>query len=304
MGDFIKKMLSQKRFLVMLLSYSIGVLTIPLLQVAVHDIGQAILTILPHVVVILVILVGVPAVLSETLQKSQKNQLMQQVMRDIFSHNQQVVMDAMMIITDHDWHIGDNSFLHGLEAESVQWHDLHLNGANLTGANLFRVNLENTFLEHADLRHAEISMANFQDTKLSYSDMSEGRFLTSNFRGTNLHGTICKNARFAHSDFGGAILMGTDLCGADLTRVNLQGARFIQYAKFDQDTILPTAKLISPDGQRNKVLNLRWHPKFDWTPYQTGEAYRGYSDEWKQQMGWIDPSHMPVIDEDIQGYLA
>jgi len=286
------------------LGYLLGLLTIPLIQLAFADVGTWVLTIVPPIVVILVVLMGVQTIIQQTLLQYQDLQQRKQVMRDILSNHKQTVDDAMVILTDHNWHLGGDSFLRGLVAESVNWSDCHLNGANLQGADLFRANLDNTWLEHANLRHADISMANLQDVKLSYANLSEGKFMTSDLRGANLHGTICHNSKLAHSNLGRAILMGTDLRGTDLTRVNLQGARFIRYAKFDQHTILPTAKLISRDGTRSKIVNLHWHENFDWTPYQTGEAYRGYSDEWKAQMGWMDPATLPAIDEDIQSFLA
>lgn len=291
-----------KRFI--FLGYILGILTIPLLQLAFEDIGAFVLTVAPPILVVIVILMGMQVIIQQTLWQYQEVQQRRQVLRDILSSHQDTVHDAMRVLTDHNWHLGGDGFLRGVTAESVQWANLHLNGANLQGADLFRAKLENTWLEHANLRGADVSMANLKDIKLSYANLTDGKFVTSDFYGANLHGTICLNAKLAHSNLGNTVLMGTDLRGADLTRVNLQGARFIRYAKFDKNTILPTAKLISRDGQRSKILNLHWRENFDWTPYQTGEAYRGYSEEWKTQMGWVDPAQLPAIDEDLQNFLA
>lgn|GEM_PF-7117861 len=304
MRKFLRSIIYLKSRYHLILGYLLGILTIPLLQLAINDIGAWVLVVVPPTLAVLVILKGLQTIIQQTLLQYDQMQQRKQVMRDILSNHQQTVADAMALLTEQNWHLGADGFLRGLVAESVSWANLHLNGANLQGADLFRADLSNTWLEHANLRGADVSMATLQHVQLSYANMAVGKFLTSDFRGANLHGAICAGAKLAHSNLADAVLMGADLRGADLTRVNLQGARFLQYAKFDQHTILPVAKLISSDGKRSKIVNLRWHETFDWTPYQTGEAYRGYSDEWKTQMGWVDPATMPSIDEDVQSFLA
>jgi uncharacterized protein YjbI with pentapeptide repeats len=304
MGKFIQKLLYHKSSRSAILGYLFGILSIPLLQLAFTDIQSFVVIVVPPIIIILVILLGVQTIIQKTLIQYQDIQQRRQVYRDILNTNAQVVADAMAIIVKNNWHLGENGFLRGLQAEAVNWANLHLNGANLEDAELYQANLENTWLEHAVLNGADMAMANLQDIKMSYANLTAAKIMTSNLRGGNLHGTIAYKARLAHSNLANTVLMGTDLRGADLTRVNLQGARFIQFAKFDKDTILPTAKFVRDGAKRNKILNLRWHHGFDWTPYQTGEAYRGYSDEWKQQMGWVEPALLPTIDEDMQSYLA
>lgn len=304
MGKWIQRLLYRKTMRVAILGYLFGILTIPLLQLAITDVHSFVLTLVPPIVIILVTLIGVQTIIQKTLIQYQDIQQRRQVYRDILNPNAHVVADAMAVVVKHNWHLGEHGFLRGLHAEAVNWANLHLNGANLEGAGLYQANLQNVWLEHAALSNVDMAMANLQDSKLSYANLTMAKVMTSNLRGANLHGTIAYKARLAHSNLADTVLMGTDLRGADLTRVNLQGARFIQYAKFDKDTILPTAKLVRNGAKRNKILNLRWHHGFDWTPYQTGEAYRGYSDEWKKQMGWVEPALLPTIDEDIHSYLA
>lgn len=175
-------------------------------------------------------------------------QLKKQLTREASSRDNSTALNAIDWLRAEKWlTIDDDSLLMGTK----------LSRANLENAYLYEANLKNSNLYKCDLSHADLSRANMIDTFL--------------------HRAILDHTS----------LFNTDFRRAALGSVSLRGAKYIETARFDKQTILPDAvPLIDQDGKsiQNEVghfvYDKYWTPGTDMTRYTDTTHPDFWQPEW------------------------
>jgi len=129
----------------------------------------------------------------------QKQQLKEQLIREMASQDNGLALRAVVEITAHGW-LTDGS----------------LKSANLRKANLQEANFINAYLCNVDFEKANLSRATFREANLEKANLSGAILEGSFFRGANLH----------LASLAGTNLRGATLQKADLEGVVLDGAQY------------------------------------------------------------------------------
>jgi uncharacterized protein YjbI with pentapeptide repeats len=143
--------------------------------------------------------------------------------------------------------------------QEVRFAEVALQGANLALTNLqkasfWKANLQGANLSGANLQEASISQTNLQRANLSDANLQEAELLITNLQEVILKGASLKGADLRNANLKGADLRAVDLRGANLRGASLQGVNF-----FDDPVIgapLYDENIILPDG-------MSWTPSTD-----------------------------------------
>ncbi|WP_162468266.1 pentapeptide repeat-containing protein [Streptomyces adustus] len=108
--------------------------------------------------------------------------------------------------------------------EKLDFHGLHLDGADLTHADLTHVDLHGASLAGADLTGAMLTDANLSEATLTDANLSRATLTDANLSQAALAGARLAGATLTGTGLAGATLTGADLSGATLTRTILVGA--------------------------------------------------------------------------------
>ncbi|MEM9951696.1 MAG: pentapeptide repeat-containing protein [Chloroflexota bacterium] len=192
----------------------------------------------------------------------------------------------------------DQIQLNGLWAEFLNYYTysnssgkVDLSGAKWsqlasTYIQLNNVNLENAQLNNADLRHGKFQNSNLSYANLENAQLSWTSFKNANLKSANLQKSQLSFAKLEHADLRFtnlrlarleyAHLEHTDLMGTDLRNTSLKGAKNIESALFDAQTILPDSNCIFINGDTD-LCDKYWTPDTDMTVY-TKSDYRSIWD--------------------------
>lgn len=221
----------------------------------------------------------------------------QELFRQAKSRSNDFAVDALRQIQDNGWwgdlieHYPSTSLIHFADLSEVQWAKvqliefdlqlLDLAAANLREANLVATNLQRANLRGANLQGAWLDSANLQHTRLLMSNLQHSRLSHANLQQTELENANLQQANLREANLQEAYLREANLQGVDLYKANLQetnlglanlrdasllqvnllGAK-IDYAQFDEKTLLPDAQKTGWDDEGNNLYT----PKSYWTP--------------------------------------
>jgi len=150
---------------------------------------------------------------------------------------------------------------------SEDWLTLYVDNPLLIQQKLSRANLDNAYLYQANLEDANLYKAN-----LSYADLSK-----ANMKDTFLHRATLDNTSLFDTDFRQAVLWNA----------SLRGAKYIETARFDEQTALPDAMPRKDENGRNVmndagrfVFDKYWTPDIDMTRYTNPEHPDFWQPEW------------------------
>lgn len=124
---------------------------------------------------------------------------------------------------------------------------------------LCQTKLSRAYLENAYLYQANLENCNMYKANLNYADLSK-----ANMRDAFLHRATLDNTSLYNTDFRRAVLWNA----------SLRGAKYIETARFDEQTALPDAMPAKDENGRN-MMNEYGHFVYDryWTPHTDMSRY-------------------------------
>ena len=153
---------------------------------------------------------------------------------------------------------------------------VHLGRANLQAADLREANLQQANLIGANLQEADLRYANLQQANLRFANLQNADLYLSNLQQAELEQSNLQQARLWQSNLQEANLHQVNLQEANLHQANLRDATNIEYARFDEKTVLPDAKNVgtSLEPEYDKY----WTPDTDMTRYTETDHVVDYLD--------------------------
>ncbi|HEX5275387.1 MAG TPA: pentapeptide repeat-containing protein [Candidatus Rubrimentiphilum sp.] len=143
-------------------------------------------------------------------------------------------------------------------AQTQNYEDAYLAGANFENASLQNVNFQNANLQRADLQGADLRGANLRGANLRSANLESASLQGANLQGAilqsaslqqaNSQDTIFQNANLQGANLQSALLYGADLRGANLREANLFGANL-------QTANLQNANLVDTNLAATNLLN-------------------------------------------------
>jgi uncharacterized protein YjbI with pentapeptide repeats len=138
--------------------------------------------------------------------------------------------------------------------EGAHLQEAHFEGATLNftkfnDATLLKANFEGAQLRKAHFDGAHPTFANFKDAKLQQAHFKSTTLLGTHFNGATLWGANFKDANLQEAHFDGAFLQQAHFEGVDLTYAKFEGAKNIEYAKFENCFVWGSQSLpTTPEG--------------------------------------------------------
>lgn len=124
-------------------------------------------------------------------------------------------------------YVGERVSVHG-GCWGCRFTGLHLARADISWSNFDYADLDGAVIERTNLRYATFRRASMRAARLAQLFLEEIDFTEADLRWANLGAADLKGAKLKGAKLNGAILSWAGLDGTDL-----------QYAHYDQDTVLP-----------------------------------------------------------------
>jgi uncharacterized protein YjbI with pentapeptide repeats len=228
---------------------------------------------------------------------------------------------------------GDTSVLRNKNLFGANWQNIVLPKANLEGiilqhanlqdaylveTNLSKANLKNANLNNADLRGAKLQSANFMQAslrkasligvdakrasffmtkmvraKMLYAKLERVHLSEADLHAADLHGANLTNAHLWHTNLADANLKKANLSGAQLQDANLTGAD-LSGTRFSAATILPDAKWLRFDSERNPIYDKYWTAETDMRRYTNPEHPDFWQPDWVKKYDWVQKNYEEV----------
>ncbi|MEM9955698.1 MAG: pentapeptide repeat-containing protein [Chloroflexota bacterium] len=154
------------------------------------------------------------------------------------------------------------------------------NGVNLEGENLSSVNL----------RGSKLSRANLQEARLYNMNLENCNFYKANLSGADISHTNLSRAYLHKSNVANASASRTDFRGTILWSANLINVRDLEYAYFDETTVLPDARPLYDDNgslmtDENDMFlyDSYWTPDTDMTRYSNPDHPEFWQPSWVKE---------------------
>jgi uncharacterized protein YjbI with pentapeptide repeats len=161
--------------------------------------------------------------------------------------------------------------------------DSSLHGANLENAHLEMADLRKTMLSYANLRHAQLTAAKLQSTSLEGSNAKEANFHFAQFasnpmwyvdlEAADLSFAVLHRNAMNYANLRSVNFHRTQLLGVWLNDADLQGAKNLEHAIFDEATFLPNGMNWTPETDMEQFTDPN-HPKFWRSIDPKSPAYR------------------------------
>jgi uncharacterized protein YjbI with pentapeptide repeats len=156
----------------------------------------------------------------------------------------------------------------------------NLYAAHLDNANLEEAHLENAYLRSAHLENASLGDAHLENASLGYAHLENASLWDAHLENANLGYAHLENADLDSAHLENANSGYAHLENANLGGASLRGVQRIERAFFNEKTVLPGAKRLGFDDNRNPRFDKYWTPDTDMTRYTNPDHPDFWEPEW------------------------
>lgn len=219
------------------------------------------------------------------LNKLAEHREEQRYKRDlIWKMGSRVNSDAVRAVEElrrHGWLTDEITVGHDFSKRNLT--EIDFQETNLNGVNFMQTKLDQSIFTKADLRNAKLSLAsmlgcNLFNTQLNQAEIVKTNLKTADLRfsdlqGANLNMSVCFKAKLSYANLAGTSIYQVDFRGAHLGHTNLQAAKEIHSAIFDEQTTLPDGTMWTPETGLTRFTDPD-HPQFWRSDNPASPAYR------------------------------
>ena len=218
--------------------------------------------------------------------------------RQARSRSNDVALEAVDQLQHEDWWDELLKYYHNdkgqVDLSFVHWSggihlaEVHLENADLRDAHLQQAILWDAHLENANLQKAHLEQANFLSAHLENADLFKAHLENAILNVAHLQNANLRYTHLENADLRDARLQNADLHSAHLENANLQNAslrdvKHIEFASFNEKSVLPDAKYLGDDAAGRWIFNKFWTPNTDMTRYANPNHPDFWEPEWVKQ---------------------
>lgn len=157
--------------------------------------------------------------------------------------------------------------LQGADLTGATMYNTRLNKANLQDAQLSDANLHSASLGSTDLRNANLQGADLHMAEIWGAKLEGATLRGANLNSANLNGAHMTDSDMSRADLRAAKLDGANFAGVDLQQTLLRGASGLDTAIFNEETLLPDARIVAVDEDGTPQHDQYWTPDVDMMRY-------------------------------------
>jgi hypothetical protein len=288
----IKVIWKDNYLLVAIAGWLFGLVTMPTLQRLGTDTTKLMHDLVPETIGILFTVLILERLAKGREAEQEAREIRQRIVREMASQDNPTARRAAREATERG--LLANGSLRGAYLPEAHLEDVDLGGADLQEARLWRADLQRARLVRIDLQKASLERAKLGGSFLYRAQLQKTYLQEANLQGAELNEANLQGSNLKEANLCGADLQEANLAGTFLYRANLLDAQ-LEKVTFDENMVLPDAKIIERDEHIKPVYDKHWTPETDmqrytnpnfrdfWQPDYLKANYKGHKPQWLRE---------------------